>query len=248
MSMISPSTTKGDSFAKAVDPVFLIIFDSSESKALYTRIFDKLQSTFTKHVTQEYARSVDALKLITPLQNNPVAVISYALFRVILSSPFEKEELWAAARLAINGAYKWDKFLPWVEDPDDIIKCLVHHFAIQAKGEDDIARRPIENALRAIAYSSNQKALEGLKKFDFTDKLFVDGVRRALEEDRWFQTRKAAIFFVPIIQDKWFDDSLEDVISDEAKDAFCKNWGSAINVIQHTGDVKKATCSTFFGC
>ena len=124
---------------------------------------------------------------------------------------------------------------------------MVHHFAIQAKGEDDIARQPIENVLRAIAYASNKTTLEGLEKFDFADKLFVDGVRKAVEEDRPFEMRKAALFFVSIIQDKWFDDSLEDVMSDEAKDEFCENWGSAVKEIEHTVSVRKATCATLFG-
>lgn len=185
--------------------------------------------------------------MITPLQDNAVATNSYSLLHVILSSSLEKEELWAAARLAIDGAYKWDTFLPWVEDPEDIFKCLVHHFAIQAKGEDDIARQPIENTLRAIAYASNRTTLEGLEKFDFTDKLFVDGIRKAVEEDRPFEMRKAALFFMPIIQDKWFDDSLEDVMSDEAKDEFCENWRSAVKGIEHTVDVRRAICATLFG-
>jgi len=126
---------------------------------------------------------------------------------------------------------------------------LVHHFAIQAKGEDDTARQPIENILRAIAYASNETTLEGLERFDFTDELFVDGIRKAVEEDRPFKTRKAALFFIfmPIIQDKWFDDSLEDVMSDEAKDEFCENWGSAVKEIEHTVGVRKATCATLFG-
>jgi len=101
--------------------------------------------------------------------------------------------------------------------------------------------------LRAVAYSSNETTLEGLEKFDLTDKLFVDGVRKAVEEDRPFQTRKAALFLMPIIQDKWFDDSLEDVMSDEAKDEFCENWGSAVKGIEHTVGVRKAACATLFG-
>lgn len=245
--MISPSMTKGNSFAKAVDSVFLIIFGSSQNKALYERIFGKLESTFTNHAIQEYARSLDVLRLTTPLQNDTVATKSYNLFRVILSSSFEEEELWTAARFALHGAYKWDRFLPWVEDPDDILKCLTHHLTIQAKGEVEIARQPIEHVMRAIAYASNKETLEGLKKFDFADKLFVDGIRRTFEEDCTFQTRKAALFFMPMIQHRWFDDSLEDVMSDEAKVEFCKNWGSAVAGIEHTTDVKKAICGTLFG-
>jgi len=118
---------------------------------------------------------------------------------------------------------------------------------IQAEGEDDVATQPIENALRAVAYANNEKTLEGLKKLDHTDKLFIDGIRKAFEADRPFQTRKAALYLMPFIQDKWFDDSLEDCMSDEVKGEFCKNWGSAVDGIEHTTEVKKAMCSTLFG-
>ena len=236
---------KGTSLAR-VSAAFLITPDSSENEALYERIFRKLESTFNNHVVQEYARSLYAIRLIAPLENETVAKGSYSLFRVVLSSSFEKEEIWAAARFAIHGAYKWDPFLPWVEDPDDVIKFLAHHFAIQAKGEDDVARQPIEDVLRAVAYASNETTLEGLKKFDHTDKLFVGGVRKAFGGDRPFQTRKAALFLMQIIQDKWFDDSLEGVVLDEEEDEFCKDWGTAVDGIEHSTDVKKASCATFF--
>ena len=228
--------------------MLLIIFGSSKSEELYKRIFSKLEDTFKGHVVQEYPRSLDGLRLVTPLQNDTIATDSYSLFRVILSSSFEKEEIWAAARFAIHGAYKWDTFLPWVEDPDDIIKFLAHHFALQAKGEDVIAKEPIEWVLRAIAYASNELTLEGLKKFDCTNKLFVNGIRKAFEEDRSFQTRKAVLFLIRmrLIQHRWFDDSLEDVMSDEERAEFCKNWGSAVDGIEHTMDVRKASCGTFY--
>ena len=226
---------------------FLIVFDSSENEALYTRIFSKLESTFTNHAIQEYACSLDAIRLIDPLENQTVAEGSYSLFHIILASSFEEEEIWTAARCAIHGAYKWDTYLPWVEDPADVTKFLAHHFTIQARGEDDVAKQPIEDSLRAIAYGSNKTTLEALKKLDHTDKLFVGGVLKALGEDRPFETRKAAVFLIPIIQDKWFDDSLEDNMSDEEKDEFCKAWGSAVDGIDPTVDVKKASCTALFG-
>jgi len=226
--------------------VFLTVFDSSENGVLDVRIFSKLESTFNNHAIWEYARSVDAMRLITALRNDTVAQSCYSLFHVVLSSSFEKEDMWAAARLASHGAFKWDRYLPWVNDPDDAMKFLLYHFAIQTKGEDDIATQPIEDMLRAVAYAKNKATLEGLEKFDHTDKLFVGGVRKAFEGDRPFQTRKAALFFVPVIQDKWFGDSLEEAMSDEEKDEFCKNWGSAVDGIEHTMDVKGAICTTFF--
>jgi len=186
------------------------------------------------------------MRLIAPLKTQAISQGCYSLFHAVLSSSFEKEEMWVAARLAGHGAYKWDHFLPWVNDPSDVMKSLLYHFAIQAKGGDDVATQPIEDMLRAISYASNEQALEGLKKFDLADKVFFGGVQRALGKDRPFQTRKAALFLLPIIQGRWFDDTLEDVISDEEKDEFSRNWGSTVDGIEHTVDVKKAACATFF--
>lgn len=227
--------------------MFLIIFDSSQDKALYTHVFTKFKATFQHHVVQEYARTLDGMRLITPLQNDTVAINCYGLFRIILSSSFEEAEKWVAAGVAIHGAYKWDPFLPWVEDPADVLVFLAHNFAIQAKGEDGVATQPIQMMLRAIAYASNENTREALRKFDYTAKPFVNGIRKAFEEDRSFETRKAALFLMPFIQDRWFDDSLEDVMSDKEKDEFCKNWASAVDGIDHTLDVKRATCATLFG-
>lgn len=187
------------------------------------------------------------MKLIAPVEDNTVCQSSYSLFRVIIASSFDKEDMWKASRFAVHGAYKWDRFLPWVQDPSDLIKFLSHHFDIQAKGEDEIAGEPIQDTLRALAYASGEATIEALKKFDPTDKWFVNGVRKALEDGRPFQTRKAALFLMPIVQDRWFDDSLkEDVVPDDQKAEFCKNWASAVDGIEHTHDVKKATSSTLF--
>lgn len=187
------------------------------------------------------------MRLIAPVEDNTVCQSSYSLFRTILASSLDKEDIWKASRLAVHGAYKWDRFLPWVQDPDDLLKFLAHHFSIQAKGEDEVAGEPIQDTLRALAYASGEVTIEALKKFDPTDKPFVEGIRKAFENDRPFQTRKAALFLMPIIQDRWLDDSLEqDVIPDDQKTEFCKNWASAVDGIEHTYDVKKATGSTLF--
>lgn len=225
----------------------LTISTSSENEALIEKIFNKLESTFKDHVVQEFDRSCDAMRLIAPVEDNTVCQSSYSLFRAILVSSFDKEDIWKACRFAVHGAYKWDRFLPWVQDPNDLIKFLTHHFAIQANGEDETAREPVQDTLRALAYASGEVTIEALKKFDPTEKAFVGGIRKAFENDRPFQTRKAALFLMPIIQDRWFDDSLkEDVMPDDQKSEFCKNWSSAVDGIEHTFDVKKATGSTLF--
>ena len=220
---------------------------SSEIQDLLGKIYSKLESTFKNHVVQEFDRACDAMKLIATVEDNTVCQSSYSLFRVILASPFDKEDIWRASRFAVHGAYKWDRFLPWVQDPGDLLKFLSHHFEIQAKGEGEIAGEPIQDTLRALAYASGEATVEALKKFDLTQKWFIDGLQKAFENDRQFQTRKAALFLMPIFQDRWFDDSLrEDVVSDDLKSKFCKNWASAVDGIEHTHDVRKATGSTLF--
>ena len=221
--------------------------NSSETQTLLGKIYSRLESTFKNHVTQEFDRACDAMKLIAPVEDNTVCQSSYGLFHVILTSPFDKEDIWKACRFAVHGAYKWDRFLPWVQDPDDLIKFLTHHFDLQAKGDDETTAEPIQDTLRAVAYASGEVTIEALKKFDPTEKWFVEGIRKTFENDRPFQTRKAALFFMPIIQEKWFDDSLgEDVMTDDQRAEFCKNWASAVDGIEHTFDVKKAACSTLF--
>ena len=225
----------------------MITFPSSETQALLGKIYNKLESTFKNHAVQEFDRACDAMKLIAPVEDNTVCQSSYALFRVILASPFDQEDVWKACRFAVHGAYKWDRFLPWVQDPNDLIKFLSHHFTLQAKGDDEVANEPIQDTLRALAYASGEVTVEALKKFDPTEKWFIDGIRKTFENDRPFQTRKAALFLMPIIQEKWFDDSLtEDVMSEDQRAEFCKNWASAVDGIEHTYDVKKATSSTLF--
>ena len=187
------------------------------------------------------------MKLIAPVEDNTVCQSSYSLFRVILASSFDKEDIWKASRFAVHGAYKWDRFLPWVQDPNDLIKFLSHHFTLQGKGEDEVVGEPIQDTLRALAYASGEQTIEALKQFNPTEKWFVDGIRKSFESDHPFQTRKAALFLMPLIQERWFDDSLkEDVMPDDQKAEFCKNWASAVDGIEHTYDVKKATSSTLF--
>lgn len=50
-------------------------------------------------------------------------------------------------------AYKWDKFLPWVEDPRDILTLLDHHFDL-ATQDGQNQDEPIKYALGALNCAS----------------------------------------------------------------------------------------------
>jgi hypothetical protein len=93
---------------------------------------------------------------------NQIAQLSYELFHTIMASGVAGDKKCEAARPTMNGAYSWDKYLPWVEDPKDVLVFLEHHIELQANGEtQDI---PITNAPRALAYASGKETIEALEK------------------------------------------------------------------------------------
>jgi len=189
------------------------------------------------------------MELVGPFPNSQIAQKSYALFRVIMDTPislaFPAKKKWTAARFAMNGSYKWDKFLPWVEDPSHILTFLNHHFELITKSDENW-EIPIQNALRAFAYASGPTTIEALSKFDPTQPVFVRGIFYAYQDARPFQLRKAALFFLPLIDDKWFNAPEPFMDTDQVR-KFCMDWASAVDGIEHTFDVQKAILAVLFG-
>jgi len=202
---------------------------SHECSHQINRIFDKLTEMFRNptHTNDEIDRALEVMELIGPLSENDISQKSYDLFHVIMQAPvslaYTQEKKWEASRLAMHGAYKWDEFLPWVEDPQDILTFLDHNFDLADRGGQD-QREPIQNALRALAYASGSATIEDLKRFDPTEPSFVRGICYVFQGDKPSQLHKAALFFLPLIGDGWFNTS-----------------------IKHTYDVQKATLSVLFG-
>ena len=189
------------------------------------------------------------MELIAPLSENNIATKSYNLFHVVMQTPlsdtYTQEKKWDAARLAMYGAYKWDKFLPWVEDPKDILAFLDHHFDLAARlGENH--DEPIQYALRALAYASGPGTVGALKNFDPTEPSFVRGICYVFQDSKPFQLRKAALFFLPLIGDRWFT-TLEPIMKPDRMRSLCVDWASTADGIEHTYDVQKATLAVLFG-
>ena len=212
------------------------------------RLFEKLAAAFWNDTstTDQIDNALRALNLIAPLSEDDIAEKSYLLFHVIMqaniSSTYSEEKRWEASRLALHGAYKWDKVLPWVEDPKDILAFLNHHFDLATQGEDQ--DEPIQNALRALAYAHNPETIEALKTFDPTEPSFVRGICFAFQNDRPPQLRKAALFFLPLVADRWFNTHLPIMEPSEMRN-FCADWASAIDEIGPT--VHKAALEVLFG-
>ena len=118
------------------------------------------------------------------------------------------------------GAYKRDKFLSWVENPQDI--------------------------LDALAYASGPVGIEALKRFDPTEPSFVRGICYVFKGDKPPQLRKAALFFLPLIGDRWLNTPHPIMEPDQMRN-LCVDWALAVDEIEHTYDVQKATLAVLFG-
>ena len=191
---------------------------------------------------------------IALLSGNDVAQDSYNLFHLVMQAPislsYPQDKKWEAARLTMHTAYKWDKSLPWVKDPQDILVFLDHHFDsdtfhLAIIGDQDL-NEPTQNALRALAYASGPTAIRALEHFDPTEPSFVRGICHVFQDDHPLQLRKAALFFLALISDKWFNAPHQIMGPDQMK-TFCVDWASVVDAIEHTHDAQRAIIVILFG-
>jgi len=106
--------------------------------------------------------------------------------------------------------------------------------------------RPIQNALRALAYASSSTTTEALKLFDPTEPSFVCGICYVFQDDKPFQLRKATLFFLPPIADRWFN-TPHSVMEPDQVGSLCVDLAAAVDGIEHTYDVQRATLAVLFG-
>lgn len=136
-----------------------VVYCSEQIRLQIDHIYKKLTTRFenSNSTIAEINMALEALELITPLSENDVATKSYNLFRVVMHPPpgavHLEDRKWEARRLALHGAYKQDKFLPLVGDPQDILAFLTYHFGLEARGKKQ--DEPIRDALRALGCVSN---------------------------------------------------------------------------------------------
>jgi len=154
------------------------------------------------------------------------------------------EKKWEASRLTLHNVCKGDKFLPRVEDPRNILTFLSYHFELattRGKNQDE----PIKNALCAL--SSGSVTTRSLKDFDPTAPSFIRGICHAFQNSRPLPLRKAALLFLPLISDRWFN-TYSLTMNSMQMDKFCKDWASAVDSNDLTDDdIKMAALTAFLG-
>jgi hypothetical protein len=183
------------------------------------------------------------MELIAPLSKTTIAQKSYDLFHVVMQSSISQENKRKASRLSLHGAYKHGDSPPPVGDPEDILAFLAIRFDLATKRDQNqyepVQDEPIQDALRALAYTSDPVTIDALKRFILTEPSFVSGICYVYQANKPLELRKAALFFLPFIGDRWFNARDPIMEPDQMKD-FCVNWASAVDVIEHTADVQKA--------
>ena len=208
------------------------------------KIYAKLVETFnnTTSTIPKIDHALEAMRFIAPLSETDIVKNSHDLFHAIMRAPvspaYSEENKWEASRLALHGAYKWDEALPRVEDPNDILAFLSHHFELAEKGEDH--DEPIQDALRALASAPPPEAIEALQNFDPTQPSFVRGISFAFQDIRPRGVREAALLFLPLIADTWFN-APDPVMTPSEMESLCVDWASAVDGVGHsTPAVRKA--------
>ena len=189
------------------------------------------------------------MKLIAPLSEVDIADKSYDLFRVVTQAPvslaYSEEKKWNASRLTMHGAFNWDEFLPWVEDPQDILTFLDHHFDLVTRGDEN-QDEPIRYALRALGFACHPATIEALNDFDPTGPSFVRGICYVFQDNKPFELRRAAFFFLALVSDKFFNTTQPIMGLDEMKN-FCVVWASTVDDFELEDDVKEAALTVLLG-
>ena len=194
------------------------------------------------HTTKVHA--LEAMRLITPLSRTGVATKNYHLFQTVMNSLIFSthiDEKWEASRLALHSALKGDEPLSPVDNPQGILTFLNHHFRLALQGNNQ--DQPIQNALRALAYTSNPANIDAPGCFDLAQESFVRGICFAFKTDRPHGLRKAALFLLPLIGNKWFDAAPKIIPADEMK-SFCVDWATTVDSIKHTSNDQKVAILT----
>ena len=191
---------------------------------------------------------METLEFFALLSEGDTAGTSYQIFIDVIQAPlseaYTQEKKWEASRLAMCHTYKWDDFPPLLEDPKEVLAFLVHHFdlATRSGGDDD---ESIQNALHTLTYASHRDAIEALDHFDPTEPSFVRGICYVFQGGRPIQLREAALLFLPLIGNRWFN-TAEPIMGPDKMRTLCEDWALVADAIEHTPNVQKATLAVLF--
>ena len=212
------------------------------------RVYEKLKQTFENAIPDDICRALETLVSIYHLPDTIPPPTSYKLFHMVMQSPVPEthsEMKWEVSRLTMHGAFEENKPLPPVEDPNDILAFLDHHFELViTRGQNH--DQPIQDALHALASASSPVIIEALNRFDVTGRLFIRGICRAFQGDRPSKLREAALLFLPHISSIWFHPCAL-IMGSTDMSSFCMDWASAVDRVELTPTVQEAVLTVLLG-
>jgi len=159
-----------------------------------------------------------------------------------MSSPtVPSQVVWRAACLTMHNACEEGGF----EDAQHIITFLNYHLesALEGSWKHD---EPIQDAFCALAHTSDTITAEALRQFDPTIPWFVCGISYTFQDAKPLKLREAALLFLPLISDRWFNSRFP-IMDPIQMSNFFMNWASAVEDVEKTPAVQKAALSVLFG-
>ena len=206
------------------------------------KIYKKLEQTFENPTSGDINCALEALKLISCLPEHAPPSKSQNLFLVIMESLVTEDQSqakWEASCLTMQSACKGDGF----KDAQHILTFLNHHFELvtrHGQSQDE----PIQNALCALNQTSDTVIIEALKQFDPTMPSFVHGISYVFQGNRSPRLCEAALLFLPLICDRWFN-TRSPVMDSTAMSKFFIGWASTIDCLMQTSEIQKAALIVF---
>lgn len=158
------------------------------------------------------------------------------------SSHLPVEARWEVARLALYGAFKWDSYIPLLNDAKEVVTFLEHalEFPSEVEEEQDMA---LQSAYRALAHASKREMLD---QYDMKKPLVVDGTIAAFTHQKPSQLWKAILFFLDAVEGQWFNSGVE-VMSEQKRRELIQKLADNMEHIEPTVDVVCTVLSILFG-
>jgi hypothetical protein len=160
---------------------------------------------------------------------------------VMQSTHLAGETRWKAARLALHGAYKWDLYMPWLNDPKDVIAFFEH--TLESPSTEEEQDMALESAYRALAYASKRETLD---QYDMKKRSIVDGTIATFTHQKPFQLWKAILFFLDMVEGQWFNSGGE-LVNEQKRRELIQKLTENVEHIELTVDVVCAILSVLLG-
>jgi len=181
------------------------------------------------------------------LKHQVACTESFKLFRTIVAAVDSDNWFWRPAELLLVGAFKWNGFRPFVEDPEGLLEFLRRCLLDQERG---LARdQPIEQIMFALGGAPEGEISAGLAGVDFSEPLFFNGLCHALRKDAPYRLRRGTVAFLRHLDTQLFDTNTT-IFTEEQAGKLVSAWsasaGESLEVSGHSL-LARASMTTLLG-